>query len=215
MASKIPYTAPGCELEAFNCPHCHAYARMGWFDPADRTMHSVPQPPMRDTKIAKCTNCQQFSHWVDYEMVYPLFETAIDDPNDDLPESVKKDYIEAAGIVSTSPRGAAALLRLAIQKLCDDLVKGEGDLNFKTGKLVEQGLNKKIQQALDVVRVIGNNSVHPGQIDLNDKPEIAQQLFVLVNMIARQMITEPEEVDAMFESLPEGAKKGVEQRDSK
>lgn len=139
----------------------------------------------------------------------------VDQPNEDLPESVRKDYQEAADIVSRSPRGAAALLRLAIQKLCDELVEDEGDLNIKIGKLVKRGLNKKIQQALDIVRVVGNNAVHPGQIDLDDRPEIAHQLFVLVNMIAQQMITEPAEVDVMFESLPARAKESVQNRDSK
>jgi hypothetical protein len=215
MTPKIPFTNPEHQLAAFNCPHCGAYANMLWFKPTDKTLRSVPQGNMKDTEAAKCTACLNFSHWVNNIMVYPIFETQVDDPNDDLPEKVKVDYTEAASIVASSPRGAAALLRLAIQKLCDELVSESGDLSFKIGKLVETGLNKKIQQALDIVRVVGNNAVHPGQIDLNDKPEVAKQLFLLVNMIAQQMITEPAEVDAMFESLPEAAKESVKNRDKK
>lgn len=215
MTARLPFTNPEHQRTAFNCPHCGAYANMLWFKPLDKTIRSVPQGSMKDTEVAKCTACQNFSHWVNNVMVYPIFETQIEDPNEDLPEEVKADYIEAASIVASSPRGAAALLRLAIQKLCDELVSESGDLSFKIGMLVESGLNKKIQQALDIVRVVGNNAVHPGQIDLNDKPEVAKQLFLLVNMIAQQMITEPAEVDAMFESLPEAAKEAVKNRDKK
>ncbi len=207
--------APFHKGDRFNCPHCGAFAHMSWFAPFDATINRAPLVRMEDTEVAKCTSCNLFSHWVDYEMVYPIDNIEVDEPNEDLPTEVRDDYLEASGILSSSPRGAAALLRLAIQKLCDGLVLEKGDLNFKIGKLVESGMNKKVQQALDVVRVVGNNAVHPGQIDLNDEPEVARQLFVLLNLIAQQMITEPAAVDAMFKSLPENAKKSVEQRDKK
>ncbi len=215
MISKIPYVAPYHQGERFNCPHCRAFASMLWFSPTDRTARAVPQHSMEDTEVAKCTSCKQFSHWVDFEMVYPLLDIQVEEPNEDLPDQVKADYIEAAMILNKSTRGAAALLRLAIQKLCNNLVKGKGDLNSKIGKLVETGLNKKVQQALDVVRVIGNEAVHPGQIDIKDDQEIAQQLFKLVNIIAQQMITEPANVDAIFKSLPEDKKQQVVIRDKK
>ena len=58
--------------------------------------------------------------WRKSNMVYPDRGTA-PSPNREMPEEVKKDYEEAATIVSRSPRGAAALLRLAIKKLCTHL----------------------------------------------------------------------------------------------
>lgn len=83
------------------------------------------------------------------------------------------------------------------------------------GALVRKGLNPTVQQALDTVRVIGNEAVHPGEMDLSDDTETAEALFSLVNLIADQMISGPKAVNAMFSSLPEEKRKGIENRDRK
>jgi hypothetical protein len=57
-------------------------------------------------------------------MVNPDTGTA-PQPNTDLPESMKRIYTEAASISNKSPRGAAALLRLAVQVLCKELGEKE------------------------------------------------------------------------------------------
>lgn len=93
------------------------------------------------------------------------------------------------------------LFRTAGKKINDDI-----------GALVETGLPLKIQQALDIVRVVGNNAVHPGEIDLRDDNESALKLFRLVNMIVEALITQPKEVDALFDKLPEGAKNAIKER---
>jgi len=64
-----------------------------------------------------------------------------------------------------------------------------------------------------VVRVIGNNAVHPGNIDLKDDKETAIALFSLVNMIVDMMITQPKTVDNLYNSLPEPQKEQIQKRD--
>lgn len=167
---------------------------------------------LHNASVSRCYNCHQFSIWVYDKVVWPVVVTAIE-PNPDLPEHVARDFVEAAKIVALSPRGAAALLRLAIQKLCEHLGEAGHNINADIKALVEKGLDRRIQQALDIVRVVGNNAVHPGQIDLRDDRSTANQLFNLVNLIAEKMISEPKHVDAMFSSLPEQARAAIEKRD--
>ena len=79
---------------------------------------------------------------------------------------------------------------------------------------MKRGLDARIQKALDVVRVIGNNAVHPGQVDLRDDKVTATELFKLVNLIVEAMIATPKHIEAMYGALPEGALKAIEKRDA-
>ena len=78
-----------------------------------------------------------------------------------------------------------------------------------------KGLNPLVQKSLDVVRVVGNEAVHPGSIDLRDDRDTALQLLNLVNLIADQMITHPKAVHSMYEMLPEGKRAAIEQRNER
>jgi len=147
-------------------------------------------------------------------MVFPdIASVAL--PNMDLRDDIKEDYNEASSILSKSPRGAAALLRLCIQKLCQQLELPGKDLDEDIGNLVGKGLPVTIKKALDIVRVIGNNAVHPGLLDMKDDIETASKLFGLVNHIAYSMITQPKEIEALYRTkVPEAQKEHIEERDS-
>jgi hypothetical protein len=145
-------------------------------------------------------------------VLYPPLRVGIE-PNVDLPPDILRDYDEARSILDASPRGAAALLRLAIQKLCAHLGEAGKNINDDIASLVKKGLDKRVQQALDIVRVVGNDAVHPGQIDLRDDRDAATKLFGLVNLIAEKMITEPKHVEALYGSLPEVKRQAIEKRD--
>lgn len=166
----------------------------------------------KDLTVAACAKCNSCSVWHNETMVYPSGGTA-PLPNPDLPADVQADYQEARSIAGSSPRGAAALLRLGVQKLCKHLGGAGKDINKDIAGFVKNGLDARVQKAMDTVRVVGNNAVHPGQIDLNDDPSTVAALFKLINYIADQMITNPKHVDEVFDALPEGAKAAIAERD--
>lgn len=136
-------------------------------------------------------------------------------PADNMPEPIEEDYLEARQVVNNSPRAAAALLRLATEKLLDHVgAEGNGPYDM-IGELVEKGrIDARVQQAYDSLRVYGNESVHPGTIDMSDDQETAIKLFDLMNFIVRRTITDEEFVQSMYDSIPKSKKDGVENRDS-
>ncbi len=162
--------------------------------------------------LSKCMECARISIWVHGGLVWPQTNEA-PDPNPDLPEAVRADFMEAGLVLNTSPRSAAALLRQAVQRLCKALDEKGRNIDEDIASLVRKGLDPRVQKALDVVRVIGNNAVHPGQIDLRDDRATAEKLFGLVNLIADIMISQPKHIDSMFDGLPEGARKAIAKRD--
>ncbi len=72
-----------------------------------------------------------------------------------MSEGVKADYEEARSILNLSPRGAAVLLRLCVEKLSIHLNAQGSTLDDKIADLVKKGLDDRVQQALDAVGVIG------------------------------------------------------------
>lgn len=131
-----------------------------------------------------------------------------------MPPALLRDYQEAASIYAESPRGAAALLRLLIQKLCTELGSSKKDINGAIGEFVSQGrITPQIQKALDAVRVIGNEAVHPGVMDLDDDVPTVTSLFSLVNFIVEKMISEPKHVEEMFNMLPAEKRGHIAKRD--
>jgi len=149
--------------------------------------------------------------WLGVNMVFPDIGHS-PPPNTDLPERVSEIYLEAASISAKSPRGAAALLRLAIQHLCEELGAGGSDINAHIADLVKKGLPETLQQAFDIVRVTGNNAVHPGVIDVDDA-KVVRELFVLINIIAEYMISMPNKTKSIYGDLPENALNQIKKRD--
>lgn len=146
-------------------------------------------------------------------MIYPLIG-GVEMANEDLSDTVKAIYNEARTIVNLSPRGAAALLRLALQTLCVDLGEKGKNINEDIASLVKKGLPLQLQQALDALRVIGNHAVHPGTIELNENPDTALALFGLINVIADYLITQPNKIAMIYGGIPEKDRGNIVKRDS-
>lgn len=215
----MKYEPPEFKKAAFTCPHCDVYASFWWKEAKEavRMTNGSHAYKDNDLHIATCTHCQGRVVWFVSEhnsyMLWPFGMANAPLPHEDMPEDVNADYLEARNICKLSPRGAAALLRLAIQKLCKHLGESGENINADIGALVKKGLPIQIQQALDVVRVTGNNAVHPGELLVDDNPEIVSALFGLTNLIIDNRIAEPNRIAALYGALPEGALRGIEKRD--
>ncbi len=211
----MKYIAPNSKLQAFTCPHCHTLAQM------EQDIHQFESDLYGDVhgtwyinpvKISRCTNCGKKIVWVNDYYAYPNIQPI--EPNEDMPDSVKQLYEEAGLIHTKSPRAACALLRLAIDKLCNELGEIDRDINKNIASLVKRGLSVDVQRALDIVRVVGNKAVHPGQIAFDvDSVETAEMLFTLINLIVDRLISAPKHIEAMFEKLPGSVKDAVKKRD--
>ena len=210
------YIEPKKELIRYTCPHCNTISQV------EKTTHRF-QSDLYDTgggtmsirnqlTIHKCQCCGKKIIWIDNIYAYP--DIIAEEANPDMPESVKQLYEEAGLIYNKSPRAACALLRLAIDRLCNELGENDRDINKNIGALVKKGLPQSVQQALDVVRVIGNKAVHPGQITFDvDDTGTATMLMRLINIIVERMITEPNEINSLYQGLPESVKESIKKRD--
>jgi len=64
-----------------------------------------------------------------------------------------------------------------------------------------------------VVRVVGNKAVHPGQIAFDvDDASTVRMLMHLINIIVNRMISEPKEIEELYEQLPESVKDAISKR---
>ena len=153
-----------------------------------------PRLRMMNMYLSRCHACDAFAIWIKDRLPWPVHSLKIE-PHPDIPANVKDDFVEAAGIVETSPRGSAALSRFfIIQKLMVDLGESGKDINADIASLVKKGLEVEIQQALDVVRVVGNHAVHPGKIDLKDDVGTALALLQLINLVVERRIATKNEL---------------------
>jgi hypothetical protein len=206
----MKHLAPTVFASSFSCPHCGAIAQQNWWSISlDRNQYAHKDNELR---VGTCAHCRKNTVWFLEEMLVPT-SGAAPFPNVEMPINVREYYIEAAGIISKSPRAAAALLRLAIQLLCKELGEKGKNINDDIASLVSKGLPDVVQQSLDIVRVTGNEAVHPGQIDADD-PAVVGNLFELLNIIVEYMIAMPKRVSGLYSALPPQSLSAISKRDN-
>lgn len=217
----------GIHTKAFTCPNCYGFSSQiwSWSLKHQSTNKNDGFDEENVVIVSKCQACKLPSVWLknlelfenpedNFEMLlYPRTSSLEESPNPDMPKKVKSVFNEALLVLDDSPIASAALARLAIDILTKELGATGKTLNDRIGDLVSKGLPVTIQQALDSIRVIGNNAVHPGQIDVKDNKELAVSLLKFINIIVENQISQPNLIKRAYSSLPERAKKGIENRD--
>ncbi|MEG7831604.1 DUF4145 domain-containing protein [Bacillus cereus] len=178
------------------------------FKKSPRLSTSTPTPTQYislvdwEFNISVCTVCKEYMIWKKDEIIYPTSHN-VEEPSSDMPELIKSLYNEAREIVRLSPKSACALLRLSLEKLLVHLGYPESNRVFDNIKLLkEQGkVDESVYDALESVRLVGNNAVHPGKINIDDNPKYAYILFSLLNYIVDELISRPARAKAFRESI--------------
>ncbi|BCD92648.1 hypothetical protein fh0823_27850 (plasmid) [Francisella halioticida] len=209
------YVIPEFRKESFNCPYCNAFSHMKWLIVTYETTNTK----LDNLEVSECSCCKEHAVWyqkyirTSYNMIVPDYAGA-PPPSFDMPDDVKVDYLEAASVYSKSPRASAALLRLALQKLCIHLGEKGKNINDDIRRLSEKKiLSPIIVKIADIVRITGNNAVHPGELSDDDFDYVSAKLFKLINIIIEKAITDPKEYQEFYNLMPEGSRKAAEQKD--
>ncbi|MBB3034093.1 DUF4145 domain-containing protein [Alteriqipengyuania lutimaris] len=202
-------------------PSCRTYAVQHWGNHLNPVqIHSGGHYPRQTGDLvplctSRCEACNQEAIYIGGKIAFPADSDA-PMPAADLPTDCIADFQEAREILPRSPRGSSALLRLVLQKLLPHLGATKSKIDSAIGELVAAGkIKEPIQKALDIVRVIGNESVHPGEMDLQDDRDTALGLFRIINLIVETEITEPKRLNALYTSLPKSKLDGIANRDGK
>ena len=158
--------------------------------------------------VSRCYNCKGFALWVRDRLVFPgraeegphiiEIEGHVEEPSADVQEPADveestghveervEDFEEAAAILNKFPRGAAALTRICIQKMMPLLKETGKDLDENISSLVRKGLQVEIQQAMDVLQVLGQGPVELTQFNSREEKEAALKLFDSVKAILKR-----------------------------
>ncbi|MEX3711224.1 DUF4145 domain-containing protein [Cytobacillus horneckiae] len=224
------YIAPTYFSEAFNCPRCDVLAPQKWYVvtrgvEGELMIESAEERALTGRAIAFlgnkqhkhreaweldltiCDYCSKYTIWENRKVIFPYKIFDLPDAHVDMPEDVKQIYTEARLIYKHSPRASAALLRLAIETLIpqlNDYSIKKDTLNKMISELVKKDIPEHIQQGFDLIRVYGNEGIHPGQIVIEETQDMVIYLFNLTNDIVEELIARKQKINEAYSSLPKG-----------
>lgn len=166
---------------------------------------------VQNVSISYCFNCNEICLWVVDQMVWPRCATGPEPKLHASPE-VRRETEAASHMLDASPRGAAAFLRLATEKLCKELGGSEESAKPEMAPLCQDEVDARVQRVLDAMRIIESNAVPPDHVGVGDTRATAETLSGLVNLICEKMIMEPRHLQALYAKVREGAQNGIEQQ---
>lgn len=210
------YIKPELDKEIFTCSFCGGNNQHTWsyYYRYSNTLYQKNPYLEKENilKISVCTVCKNFTLWLDGKQIYPL-SSGIEEPNIDMPENIKKLYLEARDVYPISKKSSAALLRLALQLLCKNLGEKGENINNDIANLVKKGLPEVIQKALDTLRITGNQAVHPGELNLEENIELVESLFWILNFIVDETYSKKKKINELYNKLPKNLLNAIEKRD--
>ena len=139
-------------------------------------------------------------------MIYPQTGGARP-PHEDMPPQIRKLYEEARGVLPASPRASAALLRVALEGLLEEVGYRQGRLADRLKKAHEDGkLSASTYKLAETLRYAGNAAAHyePWKIDPSqgeEDREMVRNLFAFVNEVTEELIAKPRRLEEMAREI--------------
>src|SRR5262245_2484789 len=167
---------------------------------------------VQNISISYCFNCNEICLWVVDQMVWPRCASG-PEPKLHASPDVRPKTEEASHTLDASPRGAAALLRLATEKLCKELGDSDESSRPKITPLFQDEVDARVQKVLDAMRIIESNAIPPDDVGVGDDSRAtAETLSGLVNLVCEKMIIEPRQLQALYAKVRDGAQGALEPR---
>lgn len=122
---------------------------------------------------------------------------------------------EARLIFDSSPRSSSALLRLSLEMILRNILNEENKtLNQMIGQLATKNIDDHTKKGLDILRYYGNQSVHTGEINLEEDKDSVLFLFDLVNYIVDDLIGKKQKIDEQYSKIPHSIRSAIIKRDN-
>lgn len=219
------YKEPKFKEQTYRCFYCGDICQHEWVN----LMFSLEDGNTEiELWLARCVVCRRVSFWskkhrtaleenmTDSEcgLLYPHGQS-YPPAREELDDEIKGIYEEAGSVLDKSPRAAAALLRLALEKLLKKVGYKGRTLFDMIGKVANDGIDENTKRAMDVIRYYVGKDIHTGEINLNDKKETVELLFEIINKIVYDKIILIKKVDSAYNAMPENARSHIEMRDGR
>ena len=166
---------------------------------------------VQNASISYCFSCSEMGLWVGDQLVWPKGTTSLE-PTLDASADVPEDSGKTSQTLDASPRGAAALLRVATEKLCKELGDSEQGPRPAITPLLQEEVDARVLKVLEAMRVIESNAMPSDHVSVRDDRATAETLSGLVNLICEKIMIEPRQLQALYTKVREGAQNGIEQR---
>jgi hypothetical protein len=203
--------------KALVCPRCGIFAAHRWFafTPESLDGRAVPASgELSALHAARCTACTKVSLWMGSpspdgrsatrgHMVFPAARIFGTDLPEEAPEYIADLWDQARDVAPYSAPAAAALLRVGLQQMLQDLAPDEEDLVEAVGAALPGGVPSPIYDAMDVLQLTGEEGQFAGELRLDDDEELLPSLFGLLRYIVEATYVATARALAAFEALPE------------
>ena len=153
--------------------------------------------PVITISAYKCPNCEKETYTLItkdnnnyYSNTIPIIPNSFaKDYGNIVPQKIQEDYREAYAILHLSPKASATLSRRCIQGMIRDYWNISENSLYQEIELIKPNLNKLQNEAIDVLRKIGNIGAHPERdintiIDIN--PKDAEKLIKLIEYFIKE-----------------------------